>query len=81
MIEPFWLSVDEIVAIHAGQLARFVGPSGVRDQGALVSAVMRPVNRFHYGESDRAVLAAAYAFGLHAITPSWTATSALHSSR
>ena len=28
------------------------------------SALARPVNRFHYGETDLAVLAAAYAFGL-----------------
>lgn len=64
MTEPFWLSVDEVRSIHAGQLDRFGGPPGVRDEGALASAVMRPVNRFHYGESDLAVLAAAYAFGL-----------------
>jgi death-on-curing protein len=50
--------------LHAEQLALYGGPGGIRDHGLLESAVARPVNRFVYGETDLAALAAAYAFGL-----------------
>ena len=46
------------------QLALFGGPDGIRDQGMLESALGRPVNKFSYGETDVAALAAAYAFGI-----------------
>lgn len=64
LVEPLWLDVDEVIDMHAEQLALFGGPGGVRDRGLLESALGRPVNRWHYGEQDRAALAAAYAFGL-----------------
>jgi len=64
MREPIWLDVDEIIDMHAEQLARFGGPEGVRDRGLLESAMSRPVNQWHYGQTDMAALAAAYAFGL-----------------
>jgi death-on-curing protein len=64
MSEPIWLDVDEVIDMHAEQLAIFGGPEGVRDPGLLESAVLRPVNQWHYGQTDMAALAAAYAFGL-----------------
>jgi len=64
MSEPIWLDVDEIIDMHAEQLAIFGGPEGVRDRGLLESAVLRPVNQWHYRQTDMAALAAAYAFGL-----------------
>lgn len=64
MSEPIWLDVDEVIDMHAEQLAVFGGPEGVRDRGLLESAVLRPVNQWHYGQTDMAALAAAYAFGL-----------------
>ena len=64
MNEPIWLDVDEVIDMHAEQLAIFGGPEGIRDHGLLESAVLRPVNQWHYGQTDRAALAAAYAFGL-----------------
>lgn len=64
MMEPLWLSVETIQDIHAEQLVVYGGPEGIRDQGLLESAVARPINRFAYGETDLAALAAAYAFGL-----------------
>src|SRR5256885_3621321 len=64
MNEPVWLDVDEVIDMHAEQLGLFGGPEGIRDRGALESAVSRPVNQWHYGDSDMASLAAAYAFGL-----------------
>jgi death on curing protein len=64
MSEPIRLDVDEVIDMHAEQLAIFGGPEGVRDHGLLESAVLRPVNQWHYGQTDMAALAAAYAFGL-----------------
>ena len=60
MSEPIWLDVDEVIDMHAEQLAIFGGPEGIRDYGLLESAVLRPVNQW----TDMAALAAAYAFGL-----------------
>lgn len=62
MKEPEWLDVDIVLDVHAEQLALFGGPDGVRDSGVLESALARPVNKFAYGETILAALAAAYAF-------------------
>jgi death-on-curing protein len=62
--EPEWLDLELILKFHAEQLALFGGPDGVRDTGLLESALARPQNKFAYGETDRASLAAAYAFGI-----------------
>jgi death-on-curing protein len=64
MNEPRWLTLDDIEDIHAEQLALFGGPAGIRDRGALESALGRPINRWHYENADMAQLAAAYAFGI-----------------
>lgn len=64
MSEPEWLDTAIILDVHAEQLALFGGADGVRDLGLLESALGRPLNKFSYGESDLAALAAAYAFGL-----------------
>lgn len=61
-----WLTGDLVQAIHAHQLKIFGGPPGLRDGGALESALGRPQNRLAYAEHgakiDLAELAAAYAF-------------------
>ena len=62
--EPRWLAVADVIALHSEQLVIFGGPAGLRDQGLLESALARPINRWSFGESDLARLAAAYAFGL-----------------
>ena len=64
MTEPVWLTADLVKAIHDVQLRMFGGPAGLRDEGALESALGRPVNRWAYEEADLAALAAAYAFGI-----------------
>jgi death on curing protein len=64
MSEPRWLDLNIILDVHAEQLALFGGADGIRDLGILESALARPVNKFAYGETDLATLAAAYAFGL-----------------
>lgn len=62
--EPEWLSLDIAMAVHDRQLSEHGGPTGVRDQGALESALGRPVNQWADGEDDLRALAAAYAFGI-----------------
>ncbi len=62
--EPNWLALDIALAVHDRQLSEHGGPTGVRDQGALASALSRPVNQWNYGETDLCALAAAYAFGI-----------------
>lgn len=64
MTEPIWLSPELVIAIHDEQLAEFGGAPGLRDAGALESALAHPLNRYHYGNTDLASLAAAYGFGL-----------------
>ena len=64
MKEPEWLDMDIVLDVHAEQLALFGGPDGIRDPGLLESALARPLNKFAYGETDLAALAAAYAFGI-----------------
>ena len=64
MSELEWLDIDIVLDIHAEQLALFGGGDGLRDRGLLESALARPLNKFAYGETDIAVLAAAYAFGI-----------------
>jgi death-on-curing protein len=64
MNEPVWLDVEILIDLHAEQLALFGGPDGIRDQGMLESALGRPINKFAYGETDLAALAAAYGFGI-----------------
>lgn len=63
-IEPQWLGSELALAIHDRQLAEHGGPSGLRDAGAMESALGRPVNQWAYGEDDRCALAAACAFGI-----------------
>jgi death-on-curing protein len=62
--EPEWLDVEIMLDVHGEELALFGGSEGVRDKGLLESTLARPQNKFAYGESDLAALAAAYAFGI-----------------
>lgn len=64
MTEPRWLELSIVIDVHSEQLALFGGPEGVRDIAMLESALARPLNKFAYGETDLAALAAAYAFGI-----------------
>jgi death-on-curing protein len=62
--EPDWFTYEQAIAAHAVQLRRFGGAAGLRDEGALRSALERPVNKWHYENAELPELAAAYAFGL-----------------
>ena len=63
-VQPVWVNPAVVLAFHDRQLAEHGGGVGLRDAGALDSALARPRNRWEYGEDDRATLAAAYAFGI-----------------
>jgi death on curing protein len=62
--EPLWITYEQAIAIHSRQLRRFGGALGLRDEGMLLSALERPINKWRYEQSETAELAAAYAFGL-----------------
>jgi death-on-curing protein len=61
-----WVWADEASAIHMHDAAihRHGGLPGIRDQGALQSALARPANLEAYKDPDIADLAAAYAYGI-----------------
>ena len=62
--DPVWLTIEEVVALHERQIARFGGPAGIRDHGALESALGRARNKWECEGADLAMLAAAHAFGI-----------------
>ena len=62
--EPHWLTYEQVIAIHSRQLRRFGGAAGLRDEGMLRSALERPVNKWHYEQTEIVGLAGAYGFGL-----------------
>jgi death-on-curing protein len=63
--EPPWLRRQWVDALHFQQLKRFGGLYGIRDEGAIESALARARNQWEYAEErDVAALAAAYGFGL-----------------
>ena len=65
-MQPVFLTLDEILAIHEDQIARYGGSLGVRDWGLLQSATAMPAvtfgGRFLHG--DLCEMAAAYLFHL-----------------
>jgi len=65
VIEPRWLALVHILAIHSDQIQGHGGSLGLRDRGLLESTLDRPRNRLRYEpDSDLPALAAAYGFGL-----------------
>jgi death on curing protein len=65
-LEPAFLTLDEVVAIHRDQIERYGGSLGVRDWGLLKSAVAMPAATFggQFLHSDLCEMAAAYLFHL-----------------
>ena len=58
-----WIDLDVVYAVHDRQLVEYGGLDGLRDRGAMESALARAQNIAAYGQPDAADLAAAYAFG------------------
>ena len=67
MTEPHWFSREEVLALHDLMLADYGGPTGVRDDNMLESALAKPRQLFAYGLPSLAQLAAAYSAGV--VTP------------
>ena len=61
--EPRWLERDEVDAFQDAEIRRDGGLPGIRDAGAVESALARPRQKMAYETPDLADLAAAYGFG------------------
>jgi death on curing protein len=64
-VEPNWIDLPEVIALHDRLLALHGGASGVREEGLLHSALARPRQRANYDENADVVdLAVAYTAGI-----------------
>jgi death-on-curing protein len=65
-VEPQFLTLDEVVAIHRDQIQRYGGSLGVRDWGLLKSAIAMPAVTFggQFLHSNLCEMSAAYLFHL-----------------
>ena len=63
-MEPVFLGLDDVLAIHRDQIERYGGSSGIRDMGLLRSAVAMAAAAFggSYVHADLCEMAAAYLF-------------------
>jgi death-on-curing family protein len=64
MGEPEFLTWEVVLALHRRSLELFGGIDGIRDEGALRSALGAGENAFFYGAGDLHEIAASYAFHL-----------------
>jgi death on curing protein len=59
--EPVWVTLEDVLGLHAMQLTTFGGPPGIRDRNGVESALSRPQQHWHYAAvSDLFQLAAIY---------------------
>ena len=63
-----WISKQALMLLHGESLATHGGREGMRDEGLLESALMRPQNTVAYADADNppdaAALAASYGYGI-----------------
>jgi death on curing protein len=64
LTEPAWIHLRAVFQFHDLSIAEFGGSMGIRDRGAIESALGRPKNLLAYGSPDVFDLAAAYTSGL-----------------
>lgn len=57
-----FLTQDEILLLHEQNIEEFGGTHGLRDEGALESALLAAENRAYYEEAGLAICAATYAY-------------------
>jgi death-on-curing protein len=64
--EPLFLTLAEVIEVHADQIRRYGGQSGVRDFGLLESALAQPEASFAWEWLHKTLyeMAAAYAYHL-----------------
>ena len=65
MIEPLFLTLDEVLGIHADQIRRYGGRPGLRDLGLLQSALAMPETTFEGEFLHGTVFEMAAAYLLH----------------
>ena len=63
-MNPQWIDLSVVLAIHEQQIAEHGGALGIRDLGMIESALGRPQNLLLYNGPDIFDLAAAYGYGL-----------------
>jgi death-on-curing protein len=63
-MNPQWIDLSVVLAIHEQQIAEHGGSLGIRDLGMIESALGRPRNLLLYNNPDIFDLAAAYGYGL-----------------
>jgi death-on-curing protein len=63
-IEPYFLPLSHVHRIHRRSLDEHGGMDGVRDSGAVESALAAGINTWLYRDSDLFDIAAAYAYHL-----------------
>jgi death-on-curing protein len=59
-----WIGVRVALAVHDSQIAEHGGLPGVKHEGLLESAIIRPQQMQAYGEPNLCDLAAAYGYGI-----------------
>jgi len=62
--EPRFLTLDQVLRIHARSLAEHGGSDGTRDNGLVDSALASAKNTYYYANGDLYDIAASYAFHL-----------------
>jgi len=63
-MNPQWIDLSVVLAIHEQQIAEHGGTVGIRDLGLIESALGRPQNLLLYNDPDIFDLAAAYGYGI-----------------
>ena len=76
MKEPVWVNLDAVLIFHEESILEFGGASGIRERGAIESALARPQNLFAYKQPDLFDLAAAYTAVSHKTMASSMGTNA-----
>lgn len=64
MKEPIWIEKEDCLGFHGALIARFGGLDGIRDEGLLESALIRPLQLLNCGSPSHFDLAASYAYGI-----------------
>lgn len=64
MSEPTFLTLDQVLVIHARSLNEHGGTEGIRDLGLIESALASAQNTYFYANGDLFDVAASYAFHL-----------------
>ncbi|MFN0108242.1 MAG: hypothetical protein ACKVZH_05245 [Blastocatellia bacterium] len=57
-----FLTKDEVLSLHEQNIEELGGSHGLRDEGALESALLSAENRSYYEQAGLAICAATYAY-------------------